>query len=93
MFGSTHGTNANQTYLDSDVFSVRSTAGTNERFRANATGIGFYGVTPVARATAPTAADASALNTGDATSDAVIGNMRTRLGEVITALQNLGLLN
>jgi len=29
-----------------------------------------------------TAADASALNTGDATSDTVIGNMRTRIGEI-----------
>ena len=72
---------------------LKLTANAQERLRLNATGIGFFGATPVAKQTAPTAANASALNTGDATSDAVIGNMRTRLGEVITALQNLGLLN
>ncbi len=58
----------------------------------NATGIGFFAVTPVARPTALTAADASALNTGDATSDTVIGNMRTRIGELESKLQALGLL-
>lgn len=39
-----------------------------------------------------TAADANALNTGDATSDTVIGNIRTRLGEVEARLQAHGLL-
>ena len=55
--------------------------------------IGFFGVTPVARAAALTAADAGALNTGDAGSDTVIGNIRTRLGELETKLQAYGLLN
>lgn len=66
-------------------------AGTT-RIQWDATGIGFFGVTPVARPTALTAADAGALNTGDATSDTVIGNMRTRIGELETKLQALGLL-
>jgi hypothetical protein len=39
-----------------------------------------------------TAANGSALNTGDATSDTVIGNMRTRINELETRLQTLGLL-
>lgn len=62
-------------------------------FKINSTGIGFFGVTPVARAAALTAANASALNTGDATSDTVIGNMRTRIAELESKLQAYGLLN
>lgn len=54
--------------------------------------IGFYGATPVTKPTALTAANASALNTGDATSDTVIANMRTRINELETKLQALGLL-
>lgn len=55
--------------------------------------VGFYGVAPTTRPTALTAANASALNTGDATSDTVIGNMRTRIGEIEAKLQALGLLS
>ena len=51
-----------------------------------------FGVTAVVRATALTAADASALNTGDATSDTVIANMRTRINELETKLTAYGLL-
>jgi len=54
--------------------------------------IAFYGSTPVVKATALTAIDASALNTGDATSDTVINNMRTRINELETKLQAYGLL-
>jgi hypothetical protein len=54
--------------------------------------LGFFGATAVTKPTALTAANAGALNTGDATSDTVIGNMRTRLGELETKLQALGLL-
>lgn len=55
--------------------------------------LGFFGVaTLVVKPTALTAANASALNTGDATSDTVIGNMRTRIGELETKLVALGLL-
>lgn len=39
-----------------------------------------------------TAADASAVNSGDATTDAVINNLRTRLNEVEARLKSLGLL-
>jgi len=73
-----------------DAGAVQINANSNTRFKADNTGIGFFGVTPVARAAAPTAADASALTSADAT---VIGNIRTRMGEVITALQNVGLMN
>ena len=51
-----------------------------------------FGVTAVVKATALTAADASALNTGDATSDTVIANMRTRINELETKLTAYGLL-
>lgn len=82
-------------FLDSGAtangWSFRDTS-SGVKFQFNNTGIGFFGVTPVARPTALTAADASALNTGDATSDTVIGNMRTRIGELETKLQALGLL-
>lgn len=47
-----------------------------------ATKISLYGGTTVIRGAALTAADASAINTGDATSDTVIGNMRTRINEL-----------
>lgn len=47
---------------------------------------------PVA-ATALTAAEAGAVNTGDAGSDTVITNIRTRVGEIEDVLQALGLLS
>jgi len=72
---------------------LKLTANAQERLRLNATGVGFFGATPVAKAAALTAANASALNTGDATSDAVIGNMRTRIAELESKLQAYGLLN
>lgn len=55
--------------------------------------LGFYGATPVVRPAALTAADASAVNSGDATTDAVIGNLRTRVNELETNLKALGLLS
>jgi hypothetical protein len=58
----------------------------------NGTTVGFYAHAPVAKAAAPTAANAGTLNTGDATSDTIIGNIRTRLGEIEVALRNLGLI-
>lgn len=39
-----------------------------------------------------TAANATALNTGDATSDTVITNMRTRIGELEARLVAIGLI-
>lgn len=56
------------------------------------TKVGFYGVTPATRPVALTAANASAVNSGDATTDTVIGNMRTRIGELEARLQSLGLI-
>lgn len=54
-------------------------------------GVGFYGVTPVAQAAALSMEDTSNLDTGDATSDAVIDNMRIRIAELETIIRNLGL--
>ena len=51
------------------------------------------GQVPGAPGAALTAANASALNTGDATSDTVIGNIRTRLGELEARMQAHGLLS
>jgi hypothetical protein len=48
--------------------------------------LALYGGTRVARAAAMTAADAGAINSGDAGTDAVIANLRTRLGEVAAML-------
>lgn len=59
----------------------------------NGTLAGFYGATPVAKPTALTAADNTAIDaTYDATEQAVLGNVRTRLNELETKLQALGLL-
>jgi hypothetical protein len=53
---------------------------------------GLYNVTPVARAAALTAADASTVDTtyGQEESD-VINNIRTRVGEIETILTNIGI--
>ncbi len=59
---------------------------------ATATSAAFFGETPISQPTALTAADAGAINSGDATTDGVIGNMRTRLGEIESKLQALGLI-
>lgn len=79
---------ATQQYLDGKVDSL-TVEGTLDHNGAN---VGFYGVAPTTRPTALTGANAGTLNTGDATSDTVIGNMRTRIGELETKLQALGLL-
>lgn len=67
-----------------------------EAIRMEASGtaamLGFFGVAAVVRPTALTAANAGAINSGDATTDAVIANMRTRINELETKLQALGLL-
>lgn len=54
--------------------------------------LGFFGVAPVVKPTALTAANAGAINSGDATTDAVISNMRTRIADLETKLTALGLL-
>lgn len=55
--------------------------------------LSFYGGTPVAQAAAPTTADASTVDATYGTEEAdVINNLRTRLGEVITALKNVGIM-
>lgn len=59
---------------------------------ATATSAAFFGETPISQPTALTAADAGAINSGDATTDGVIGNLRTRLGEIESKLQALGLI-
>jgi hypothetical protein len=54
---------------------------------------GFYGVAPVARPTALTAADVSVVDTTyGAEEAAVLGNVRTRVNELETKLRALGLL-
>lgn len=40
-----------------------------------------------------TDADGGSINSGDATTDAVISNIRIRLGQLITALENAGVIN
>lgn len=55
--------------------------------------VGFFGTAPATKPTALTAADAGVANSGDATTDGVIDNLRTRLGELETKLQSLGLLS
>lgn len=84
-------TNSRLVMADAANIQVGTTTGTKIGIGATAK-IGFYGATPVVQQTALTAANASALNSGDATTDTVIGNMRTRINELETKLKNLGLL-
>jgi len=54
---------------------------------------GFFGATPVTKPTALTAADASTVDTTyGAEEAAVIANLRTRVNELESKLQSLGLL-
>jgi len=54
--------------------------------------LSFYGVSPVVQQTALTAKDGGAINSGDAGTDVIIGNNRTRIEELKVALQNLGFI-
>lgn len=55
------------------------------------TTVGLFGVAPVTRPTALTAADNTAIDaTYDATEQAVLNNVRTRVNELETKLQSLG---
>ena len=55
--------------------------------------VGFFNAAPVAQQSALTAANASTVDTTYGTEEAnVINNIRTRLGEVETALESLGLV-
>lgn len=77
------------------VLSVWDTAA-REAIRMEASGsapmLGFFGVTAVVRPTALTAANNGTINSGDGTTDTIIGNMRTRIAELESKLQALGLL-
>ena len=58
------------------------------------TTVGFYSVAPVVRAAVPTAEDAALIDaTYDAVEQGVLNNVRTRLGEVIVAIQGIGIMN
>lgn len=75
---------AKQTFPDVDITGILAHKGAS---------LGFYNVTPVTRPTALTAADASTVDTTYGTEEsAVINNLRTRLNELETKLQSLGLL-
>lgn len=56
----------------------------------SSTRIGFYGEAPVAQASAFTATDPYAPNTGDVGTDTLISNLRTMIGELKTVITNLG---
>ena len=59
---------------------------------ATATSAAFFGSAPTTQPTALTAEDAGTINTGDATTDDVIENMRTRIADIEGKLQSLGLI-
>ena len=54
--------------------------------------LAVYGKTPVVQQSALTTVDASTVNSGDATTDTVINNMRTRINELETRLSTYGWL-
>ena len=76
---------------------VAGVSGTADRTQTKAIQIlgnklSFYNVTPVIRPTALTPTGTYTLNTGDAGSDTEITLIRTRINEIETKLQSLGLL-
>lgn len=76
---------------DGTVIAVGSTTGL--QIGESGDKLGFAGATPVVRPSALTAKDAGTANSGDATTDGVIDNNRTRIEEIEGALQALGLLS
>jgi hypothetical protein len=80
------------TLADAVNIAVNTTTGTKIG-TATTQKLSFYNATPVVRPTAPTAADAGVIDAVyGAEEAAVLENVRTRLGEVITKLQTLGLI-
>ena len=66
--------------------------GSTQKLKINAQ-IGFFNTTPVSQQGAMSAADAATVDTTYGAEEAgVINNIRTRVGEVETALENLGLI-
>ena len=64
------------------------------KFQINSTGVGWFATSPVAKAAALTAEDATVIDsTYDAVEQAVLNNIRTRLGELESRIQAYGLLN
>lgn len=88
--------NAASTRSDWDIYDdTRLTVGSTTGLRigtATTQKLGFFNVAPVTQPAALTAADINAPNSGDATTDTLIANMRTRINELETKLQSLGLI-
>lgn len=74
-------------WIDGDLFVVAGTGALWVRV-AGAWQLVLVTATP----SALTAANAGTLNTGDATSDTIINNLRTRLNEIEAKMQAMGLL-
>lgn len=70
------------------------TASTGTKVAWSQTGIGFFGAAAVAQPSAPSGAGAAVDTSGNLSADeaAAINAHRTRIGEIITALQALGLM-
>jgi len=83
----------NQNYVYVTNSQVYVYGGGNQLAQFNSTGIGFFGSTPVAKPSALTAAIGGTINSGDATTDTEIANMRTRIAQLESKLQSLGLLS
>jgi hypothetical protein len=81
------------TVLCNGAAGVTIQANSTTRISVDGTGIGFFAAAPVAKPSALTAANAGTINSGDGTTDAVIANMRTRINELETKIQSLGLLS
>lgn len=80
------------------LYVADSGSSTREALRAEADGsavrLGFFGAAAVTKRAAPTAENTSTVDTTYGTQERdVLNNVRTRLGEVISALQSLGLMN
>lgn len=79
--------------LNDDRTELRVLFNGTERVAIDATGIGFFQAAPVAKQAALTAADGGTVDATYGTAEAdVINNLVTRVGELETALVNLGLI-
>jgi len=84
--------NANITMADARDIVINTTTGTKIG-TGTTQKLAFYNSTPIVQPTVLTAEDATAIDsTYDSVEEAVLNNVRTRLGEVETKLQALGLL-
>ena len=75
-----------------NVFANGSSTVADTMFAIDKNGVAFYNTAPVAQPSALTASNTGTPNSGDATTDNIIANLQTRVDELESKLQSLGLI-